>query len=210
MRKNPQIFWTIVLLLLVGGGWFGYKYYRGETPADIAGKVSDALSSGQKTEENLALNEGQTVTEVSSTEKQFKHTILGFSFSYLKDYSISSFGNYFDSAGETILLQKDAGDGKTQQGLQVLITPFDEDISLTIARIKKDLPSLHVLEAREQMISNGDVSAQAVVFSSDNNLSTGKSLEAWFIYRKNLYQISSPADSSDLFNKVISTWKLEQ
>jgi hypothetical protein len=96
------------------------------------------------------------------------------------------------------------------QGLQVHITPFDEDVDLTIKRIKKDIPSLSVLEAREIQMGGDENEVQMVVFESNNNLSTGKSYEGWFVYRRNLYQISGSIDSKELFDKITSSWKFEE
>ena len=171
-----------------------------------ATKITDLFNTSDAPKEALPLGEGQTVEDVAFGDKQYKHTILGFSFDYPDEYSISSFGNFYDSVGETVLLQK----SDKAQGLQVLITPFDEDVVLTIKRIKKDLPSLSVLEEREVQVGSDDKKIQAVIFSSNNNLSTGKSLEAWFVYRGNLYQISGSEDSKELFDKVINSWKLEE
>ena len=201
MRKNPQIFWTILLLIIVLIIWLVFSFGKNK---DVA-KITDLFNVEGANSEVLPLGEGQVVTDVSFNDKQYKHTILGFGFTYPKEYSISSFGNFFDSTGETVLLQK----ADKVQGLQVLITPFDEDIDLTIKRIKKDLPTLSVLEGKEVQIGS-ESKVQSVVFSSDNNLTTGKSLEAWFVYRRNLYQISGGEDSKELFDKVISSWKLEE
>jgi len=202
MKKNPQIFWTILLLILVTIVWAFFSL--GDN--NEATKITDLFNTSDAPKEALPLGEGQTVEDVAFGDKQYKHTILGFSFDYPDEYSISSFGNFYDSVGETVLLQK----SDKAQGLQVLITPFDEDVVLTIKRIKKDLPSLSVLEEREVQVGSDDKKIQAVIFSSNNNLSTGKSLEAWFVYRGNLYQISGSEDSKELFDKVINSWKLEE
>ncbi len=200
MKNNPQIFWTIILLVLVGISW-AFFAFRDEKVG-----VVDSLSNENDSVEILPLGEGQTVTDAYFGDKQYKHTILGFGFSYPDEYTISSFGNFFDSVGETILLQKI----DKAQGLQILVTPFDEDLDLTIKRIKKDLPSLSVLESREIQIGSDEIKVQMVVFESNNNLSTGKSYEGWFVYRKNLYQISSSMDSKELFDKITNSWKLEE
>lgn len=202
MKKNPQIFWTIILLIVVAIIWAFFSYGDNKE-GDL---VKSFTETGNDKKETLPLGEGQTVTESLFGSKQYKHTILGFGFSYPDEYTISSFGNFFDSVGETVLLQK----VDKAQGLQVHITPFEEDVELSIKRIKKDLPSLSVLEAREVQIGSKEKKVQMVVFESDNNLSTGKSYEGWFVYRNNLYQISSSAESKELFDKIISTWKLEE
>ncbi len=202
MKKNPQIFWTMVLLLLVIVVWIFLSYDNNKDGS----KVTDIFKTGDVVEEVLPLGEGQKVVDASFGLKQYRHTILGFGFDYPKEYSISSFGNFYDSTGETVLLQK----ADKVQGLQVLVTPFDEDVSLTIKRIKKDLPTISMSEEREIQVGQDEKKVQIVIFRSSNSLSTGKSIEGWFVYNKNLYQVSSPEDSKDLFDKVISTWKLEE
>lgn len=202
MKKNPQIFWSITLIIIAILFWVFFAFKKNNK----SGNISDLLKNEDTKSQSLPLGEGQMVTDSYFGDKQYKHTILGFGFSYPDEYAISSFGNFFDSTGETILLQKI----DKAQGLQVHITPFDEDVDLTTKRIKKDLPSLSVLEAREVQIGSDDKKVQMVVFESDNNLTTGKSYEGWFVYRKNLYQISSSADSKELFDKITSSWKLEE
>jgi hypothetical protein len=199
MRKNPQIFWSVLLIVIAILLWAYFSFGK-EKNSFLPG-----ILGGKNITERVPLGEGQSVENVSFGEKRYKHTLLGFSFNYLKDYNISSFGNFFDSNGETVLLQKGSG----EQGLQILITPFDEDISLTAKRIKKDLPTLSVIEEKEIQLGQ-DIKVQAVVFQSNNNLTTGKSLEAWFVYRNNLYQVSSLESSKELFDKVINSWKLEE
>jgi hypothetical protein len=202
MKKNPQIFWSITLITVVAIIWVVFAFKKN----DKSGNMSELLKNEDAKSQALPLGEGQLVTDSYFGDKQYKHTILGFGFSYPDEYTISSFGNFFDSVGETILLQKI----DKAQGLQILITPFDEDLDLTIKRIKKDLPSLSVLEPREIQIGSDEKKVQMVVFESNNNLSTGKSYEGWFVYRKNLYQISSSVDSKELFDKITSSWKLEE
>lgn len=202
MRKNPQIFWTALFLIFASLIWAFFALKNNDGDKNIINNIFEVNNS----ESVLPIGEGQTVKNVGFSNKEYKHSILGFSFEYPKEYSISSFGNYFDSNGETILLQ----DKENTKGLQILITPFDESIDLTINRIKKDLPKLSVLDGNEQYIGDGSIKVQVVIFKSNNNLTTGKSIEAWFVYRGNLYQISSLESSSELFDDIIKTWKLEE
>jgi hypothetical protein len=202
MRKNPQIFWTALFLIFASLVWAFFALKNNDGDKNIINNIFEVNNN----ESVLPIGEGQTVKNVGFSNKEYKHSILGFSFEYTKEYSISSFGNYFDSNGETILLQ----DKENTKGLQILITPFDENIDLTINRIKKDLPKLSVLDGNEQYIGNGSIKVQVVIFKSNNNLTTGKSIEAWFVYRGNLYQVSSLESSSELFDDIIKTWKLEE
>jgi hypothetical protein len=202
MRKNPQIFWTALFLIFASLVWAFFALKNNDGDKNIINNIFEVNNN----ESVLPIGEGQTIKNVGFSNKEYKHSILGFSFEYTKEYSISSFGNYFDSNGETILLQ----DKENTKGLQILITPFDENIDLTINRIKKDLPKLSVLDGNEQYIGNGSIKVQVVIFKSNNNLTTGKSIEAWFVYRGNLYQVSSLESSSELFDDIIKTWKLEE
>lgn len=202
MRKNPQIFWTILLLVLVicTVGFFSLRN------KENGNTVLDILSSNSSKEEKYPLGEGEKVESSILGKNKYVHSQLGFSFDYSKDYTISSFGNFYDSNGQTILLQKK----DSSEGLQVLITPFDEDIQLSIKRIKKDLPKLNITSEKEESIGEEENNVQIVTFRSDNNLTTGKSIEGWFVYRNNLYQISSTESSDEMFNELIKSWKLEE
>lgn len=201
MKKNPQIFWTVLLLSLVCIIWAFFAFKK-----DGGKSVIDSLTQTNTSTEIFPLGEGQTVKDLTFGGKEYKHALLGFGFKYPKEYTISSFGNFYDSNGETILLQNE----DKSRGLQVLITPFDEDITLTLKRIKKDLPSLSVLEGVETEIGDDGKKVAVVIFKSTNNLSSGKSLEAWFIYRNNLYQVSSLEASKELFDELIKTWIFEE
>jgi hypothetical protein len=201
MRKNPQIFWTILLLSLLCIIWVFFVLKN-----DNGVGVINSFTQSNPSNAVLPLGEGQSVKDLTFGGKEYTHIQLGFSFKYPKEYTISSFGNYFDSNGETILLQNE----DKSRGLQVLITPFDEDVALSLKRIKKDLPSLSVLEGVETEIGASEKKIAIVTFKSTNNLTIGKSLEAWFVYRNNLYQISSLEASMELFDELIKTWTFEE
>jgi hypothetical protein len=202
MRKNPQIFWTLLLLVIVVCIVSFFSLRKNKE----SGSVLDVFSSDNSKEEQLPLGEGEKVESSILGKNKYVHSQLGFSFEYPKDVSISSFGNFYDSNGQTVLLQKK----DSSEGLQVLITPFDEDIQLSIKRIKKDLPKLNITSEKEESIGEEVNNVQIVTFRSDNNLTTGKSIEGWFVYRKNLYQISSTESSDEVFNELINSWKLEE
>lgn len=160
------------------------------------------------------LGEGQVTSAIAPNKERYTNTLVGFSFLYPKEFTISSFGSPYDETGETVLLQSlEAGlSGRDKErGLQILITPFDEDIILTVERIRKELPSLAVVNAKEvsfgsAAVSKIDRTAWGVIFGSKNSF-MGKSHEAWFVFEKRLYQISAPADSEELFNEVVRSWK---
>ncbi|OHA79274.1 MAG: hypothetical protein A2747_02425 [Candidatus Yonathbacteria bacterium RIFCSPHIGHO2_01_FULL_44_41] len=137
-----------------------------------------------------------------SDSKKYTDELLGFSFAYPVTYSISSFGSPDDNAGETILIQKEGG----EKGIQVLITPFDEDIVLTETRIRSDIPDLAITDVYTQKVGTRENAVQTVVFTSINSL-MGKSNEAWFVYKGKLYQMSAPVDVHDVFATMLNSWE---
>lgn len=150
----------------------------------------------------LTESQGQSVMTLSSGIKKYSHPLLGFSFEYPATFSISSFGSPDDDAGETILLQG----SKEEKGLQVLITPFDEDIVLTEGRIHQDIPDLMMSDVSMRTLGTGEKTVRAIVFMSTNSF-MGKSREAWFVRNGQLYQLSAPAVAQDVFTKALDSWE---
>ncbi len=160
----------------------------------------------------------------NSQEKKYTHQTLGFSFAYPNEFAISTFGVAEDEDGETILLQKSDESPNLgaellsrsvsvgsvgENGFQILITPFDEDVALTEARIRKELPGLAILDVNEILIvGEGKGATQAVVFTSTNSF-IGHSREVWFVREKRLYQISAPIDYSVILNQLITSWEFK-
>lgn len=191
MRKNPQIFWSLVIIFIISVSFLLFKKDNNEI---------NFIENSDLIEEIIPLGEGQEISE-GILSNNFRHKILGFSFEYNPEYNISSFGEFFSPVGETILIQKYG------EGIQVLITPFEEDLNLTTSKIKKDLPLLDIKNPKEQKI--GQTEINAVFFESTNALSIGNTYEVWFIFNKNLYQISGSINHKELFDKIIRTWKLD-
>lgn len=148
-----------------------------------------------------ALGAGQSVAVASPDTKKYTHSTIGFSFIYPVSLTISSFGSVYDASGETVLLQD-----KGKNGIQVLITPFNEDITLTASRIHKDIPSIEMTEVKTLTVGGSNSNVQAVAFKSNNSL-MGKSREVWFVKDKRLYQISASIEIGEAFDKLISSWK---
>lgn len=146
------------------------------------------------------LGRGQSIAVLSAEVKKYTHTLLGFSFTYPSSFSISSFGSSDDDVGETILLQADGG----KRGLQILITPFDEDVTLTEERIHHDILDIVMSDVSTRTVGVGEKSVQAIMFTSANS-SMGKSREAWFVREKRLYQISAPESAESVFMEALDS-----
>lgn len=185
---------TGIIVVLVGAALFLLR-----TPA-VAPSGATAGVSPQG--DSPALGAGQSITELSPVTKKYTHALIGFSFTYPSVFTVSSFGSVYDSSGETILLQNDGG----KKGLQVLITPFDEDTVLTAVRIHRDIPGMVMSNVSPRTLGAPGRSAQAIVFTSNNSL-MGESREAWFVREKRLYQVSAAVDIGDTFMSVLDSWQ---
>lgn len=129
----------------------------------------------------------------------YTDTDYGFSFAYPEGYAASAFSDLEDT--KTILL----GGSIAKSGAQVFVSLFDEDITLTVERIKEEMPDLSMFEPQNLSVDG----VTGVVFRSTNALDT-ESRELWFVYNGNLYQISVPVTTQtqpELFDAIIKTWK---
>jgi len=105
-----------------------------------------------------------------------------------------------DGGGKTIVLQ-DTSDN----GIQITVTPFDENIhSLTEERIHQDVPDLAITDPQPVDIGDNDT---GLAFESDNPAFDGASRDVWFVFRGNLYQISTYKRLDPLLKAMFSTWK---
>lgn len=104
-------------------------------------------------------------------------------------------------AGDTIIFENKAGDG-----IQILISPFDNIKVLTSDMVKADIPDLKM-----ENIQSVDIGSEhkGVAFLSDNPDFGGASRDVWFVYKSSLYQISTYARLDALLQSIFSTWKFE-
>ena len=105
--------------------------------------------------------------------------IHGLSFDIPKDFVVSK----FDDNGREVVL---AESPRFKLGLQLVITPFDEEEPITADRIRQDLPSLVMEMPVEFWV---DDATPAVRFTSEDP-SLGETREIWFARDGNLYQFT--------------------
>jgi len=162
------------------------------------------LSLGDRRQETVVSNP----EPIPVAENQFKNTHNSpnyhFSFRYPENYTASAFGDFLPDGTEasTIVVQ----DASNLQGFQIRISPFDEDIDMTEGRIRKDIPDLEIREAQEVVIGPA---RKGLAFLSDNEAYGGASREVWFVFRGNLYQISTYASLDQLLQQVLGTWEFK-
>jgi hypothetical protein len=146
--------------------------------------------------------------ETNSTE--FSDPDLGFSFRYPNSMKVNTIDQDPEDkeAGKVILVQ----DAEKGQGFQITITPFDDEEGqadsyiLTKEQIKTDLPDLKISDVQPVLIGNN---GQGLAFRSDNEDFAHDSREVWFVFRGNLYQISTYAYLDPLLQAMFSTWKFQ-
>ena len=131
-----------------------------------------------------------------------------FSFQYGSQYQVRELINRNESGiveDETVIIEprdtRGAGDG-----VQVAITPFSEgDAILTKERIQRDIPDMHMGDARTIVLGGVD----AISFLSNNSDFGGANKEVWLGHNNFLFQISAYVSSTALLNNILTTWKFQ-
>ena len=172
---------------------------------------------------------GGSIAISNDGSKIYSDNDYSFSFKYPQDFSIGAFSDAENT--KTILVQN----AEKTAGIQIYISSFGENITLTPERIKKDVPDIAMSDVKSISVGQEQRSdlptaqaglsvpalrsdlVTAVSFQS-GNVSTGKSREVWFVYKSDLYQISAPQLTSPdlgdlkrsgevLLDGIINTWQ---
>lgn len=103
-----------------------------------------------------------------------------------------------ESGADTIILQNEKGDG-----IQIRISPFEDIHVLSADMVKENISDMDIT-AVEKVDIGADHSG--IAFVSDNEAFEGGSREVWFVFRGNLYQISTYARLDTLLKAMFATW----
>lgn len=103
-----------------------------------------------------------------------------------------------ESGVDTVVLQNERG-----EGIQIRISPFDDIQTLSPEMVREQIPDMEVSESEPVAIGPEHT---GVAFLSDNEAFEGASREVWFVYRGNLYQISTYARLDTLLKAMFATW----
>lgn len=104
-----------------------------------------------------------------------------------------------DFGATTIILQNEKG-----EGIQIRVTPYDDIKILTADMVRESIPDMKISEPEEVVIGP---EYTGVAFLSDNEAFEAASREVWFVFRGNLYQISTYARLDTLLKAMFATWK---
>jgi len=138
------------------------------------------------------------VADKANLTEIYTDTTFPFSFQYPRGFTASSL---LAEDSYTVVVQNTA----ERSGIQILITPFpDTDNTLTKERIEADIPGILVKDP--QLVTLGANSGQGLAFLSDNP-AFGESREVWFIYKGQLYQVTTYSTQDALLQAIMNTWQ---
>ena len=132
--------------------------------------------------------------------QEYSDSSYRFSFKYPEGFTVTVVPSAEEGQGETVLIE--SSDNKV--GVQIIISPYGSDADITAEMIARDIPELKISDAQPVEIGP---SRKGLAFMSDNPAFSGKSREVWFVFNKNLYQISTYAENDEFLKKMFSTWQ---
>jgi hypothetical protein len=131
-------------------------------------------------------------------QNEYRNEQYGFALGLPDGFNSQELAN--DEGGQTVVLQDARGNG-----IQIHVTPYPDDTrSLSADDVRASIPDMQV--SGEQPVEIG-ADHTGVAFMSDNEAFEGASREVWFIFRGNLYQISTYARLDALLQAMFGTWK---
>lgn len=144
--------------------------------------------------------------------KKYENATYGFSLSIPEDFSIRESGipdtnTPSTNESHTIVFENSKKAG-SNEGIQIVISPYDQKgvKKLTKEMIQSAIPDMNITD--EQVLEIGN-SYTGLAFKSDNDAFDGNSREVWFIYKDNLYQISTYSRLDDLLKGIFATWEFK-
>lgn len=185
-----KIIFTAIAVLAISLATF--YFLKRPVPSDM-GAIESAVITSEATPKILA--------EIKTYEytQTYSDSTYRFSFKHPQGFTVTQLSG--TGGDETILLIQ-SSDKKV--GIQAVISPYGEDVDITAALIRAQLPNIKIDDA--QTVEVG-ASRLGVAFMSDSQAFGGKSREVWFVWNKNLYQISTYAEYDEFLKKMFSTWQ---
>lgn len=137
--------------------------------------------------------------EVPPLGEAYTNSEYGFSLTLPEGFTARAMAR--NAAGSrAIVLEDDRGNG-----IQIMVTPFEEDIhALTAERIRRDVPDLAIENTQPVEIGANHT---GLAFVSDNPAFGGSSREVWFVFRGDLYQVSTYLRLDELLQTMFQTWR---
>ena len=140
----------------------------------------------------------------TTTIERYVNDVHRFSFEIPEGYSVRE-------EEEMVLVESEGGDG-----IQVLITPIDEDIQiLTKERIQTDISDMMITDVQTVEIGENRTGLafksnnEAFACSPDEQCAEGEgaSREVWFVFGGMFYQISTYERLDPILKKIFASWE---
>lgn len=192
-NKKNQIYFSIATVLVLGCvTYFAVSFvskYRTH-------KVFVAMEQQKEKDlEILVEKKAKELAFVELTEK-YQNTQFGFRFLYPAGFQI----DLFDYLGDTAITVADTDTGL---GFQIYLSVYDDlSETFTFDKIRSDAPEIEISEPTEVDLGRG---VKGLVFASTDQ--GKKTRELWFVYKGQLYQITSPLRFDDTLKRIVSTWE---
>lgn len=177
--KVKKIALIAVILALIAGGFY---YFSRRTSKFSFGE-------GQA---------GSAATAVSGRETFYENADFMFSVTLPAGYSAREITN---DDSRTVLFENSKGDG-----VQIVVTPFDDIRVVTEEMIKKDIPDIKMSDVQPVEIGTSN---KGIAFISDNAEFGGSAREIWFVFKANLYQISTYSRLDPVLKSIFATWQFK-
>jgi hypothetical protein len=91
-------------------------------------------------------------------------------------------------------------------GVQIVISSYGSNADITADTIRQDIPSLAI--TGQQVLEVGST-GKGLAFMSNNPAFGDTSREVWFVFNKNLYQISTYAAYDAFLKGLFGTWQFK-
>ncbi len=139
----------------------------------------------------------ESVFVVPPLTKDYSNSDYMFSFKIPEDFKTRE---SVTDGSHTLVVENEKG-----EGVQIVVSPYDEKGArvLTKDMIQSAIPDLKITD--EQVLDVGE-SYKGLAFKSDNDAFNGDSREVWFIFKGNLYQISTYSRFDELLKEMFGTW----
>lgn len=153
--------------------------------------------SGDRSNSNTGQLDPALISSLPSVPlvKEYQNATYKFSLKMPMDFTAREIGS---TDSKTVLLE-----GKDGQGIQILISPFDDIKEITAEMIHTDIPDLKIIDSQIIEVEGH----KGISFQSDNQSFAGASAEIWFVFRGNLYQISTYKHMENVLQDVFASWK---
>jgi hypothetical protein len=196
-----KLFIIIIILLTAGAGFLAYRSYLAnrshETNRTNEADTTDASNKSYTT------NKTDAASLPSAKSEIYNNPDHNFSLELLPGLSTNAFE---EGDGDVVLIQLNKSYMSNESfksysafQMQITVRPFDEDVSLTAARIQKEVPEIKMQNPISVKADGAD--AISFVDGADNTR------QIWFVQNHELYQIIASPQYDNVTGKLMESWK---